>query len=155
MIIIIPIHDYPFTVVASNITRPMLWIRIFNPDHPEIKPVQFTALVDTGADDCVFPASAAQALGHNLTTVEPKVIHGVNAPALAYPHTSTIEILGIDSIGMPTTKVLYTIKGTPIDYLVGCQNFILGTRNFLTNFILKIDYPNQIFSIRNPSSTTP
>ncbi|MCD4830229.1 MAG: aspartyl protease family protein [Anaerohalosphaeraceae bacterium] len=133
----------------------MLWIRISNPDHPEISPVKFMALVDTGADDCVFPASAAQALGHNLTTVKPKVIHGVNTPALAYPHTSTIEILEIDSVGLPTTKVLYTIKNTPIDYLVGCQNFILGTRNFLTNFVLKIDYPNQKFSIRRPSPATP
>lgn len=150
-----PIHNYPFTVVTSNISRPMLWIRIFNPDHPEIKPVQFMALVDTGADDCVFPASAAQVLGHDLKSVKPKKIHGVNSAALAYPHTSTIEILGIDSVGLPTTKVLYTIKDAPIDYLVGCQNFILGTRNFLTNFILKIDYPNQNFSIRNPGPTAP
>ena len=132
-----------------------MWIRVSNPDHPEIKPARFIALVDTGADDCVFPASAAQAMGHDLKSVKPKKIHGVNSAALAYPHTSTIEVLGIDSVGLPTNKVLYTIKDTPIDYLVGCQNFILGTRKFLSNFILTIDYPNQKFSIRNPGSTTP
>ena len=132
----------------------MLWIRISNPDHPEFSPVEFNALVDTGADDCVFPAGTAQALGHNLTAVQPKVIYGVNAAALAYPHTSKIENLGMNPVDcMPTTDVLYTIMDTPIDYLVGCQHFILGTRNFLSNFVLTVDYPNQIFSIRNHHNT--
>lgn len=144
-----PIQNYPFTLIASDIMRPMLWIRLSNPDYPKSS-VRYSALVDTGADDCVFPAGVAIALGHNLTSVTPKIIHGVNSASLSYPHTSTIEILGVDPDGLPTTDVLYTIVDTPIDYLVGCQNFLLGTRNFLSRFVLTIDYPRQVFSIRNP-----
>ena len=127
----------------------MLWLRITNPDYPELS-VRYAAIVDTGADDCVFPAEAAIVLKHKLTSVQPKVIQGINSSSLAYPHTSKIEVLEMGPDGLPTKTILLTMTDTPIDYLVGGQNFILGTKNFLSNFILTIDYPNQMFSIRNP-----
>lgn len=145
-----PIQNYPFTPVASDIMRPMLWIRLSNPDYPKSS-VRYSALVDTGADDCVFPAGVAIALGHNLTSVTPKIIHGINSASLSYPHTSTIEILGMDSDYLPTTDVLYTVAGAPIDYLVGCQNFLLGAKKFLSDFILTVDYPQKVFSIQHPA----
>ena len=124
--------------------------KVINPIHPELS-VRYSALVDTGADDCVFPAGVAIALGHNLTSVIPKVIHRINSAALAYPHTSTTEMLGKDSDWLPTNDVLYTITDTPIDYLAGCQNFLLGAKKFLSNFILTVDYPQKRFSIQNPA----
>ncbi len=52
--------------------------------------------------------------------------------------------------GMPGPNVLYTIPEMPIDFVRGCDAFLLGVGNFLSNFVLTIDYPRQRFSIRKP-----
>ena len=65
-----PIKDYPFTPVTQNHSRPMLWIRVVNP-HTE-KAVVMQAIVDTGADNCAFPADIAEQLGHDLESVPVK-----------------------------------------------------------------------------------
>jgi len=142
-----PIKDYPFTSIAGQ-ARPMLWIRVIN---PKTKPGFITlAIVDTGADDYVFPAAIAAQLGHDLKSVAPKEIKTASGRAYAYPHTSHVDILQTLPNGMFGNKVLHTIPATPIDFIEGCDSFLLGKKNFLSNFILTIDYPRQCFSIRKP-----
>ncbi len=55
--------------------------------------------------------------------------------------------------GMCGDKVLYSIPETPVDFVVGCEAFLLGRRKFLNNFVLTVDYPRQVFSIRLPRSS--
>ncbi len=143
-----PIKDYRFTSVASGQSRPMLWIRVINPDTK--KGIIALAIVDTGADDCVFPAEIAVQLGHKLKSVSAKVIKTAGGKAYAYSHTSSVDILQTLPNGMPGDKVLYTIPTTPIDFIEGCEAFLLGRKKFLEKFILTIDYPRQLFSIRRP-----
>lgn len=143
-----PIQNYRFTSVAPGMSRPMLWIRVLNPGTKF--GVYALALVDTGADDCVFPATVAIRLGHNLRSVAAKEIITASGTAYVYAHTTKIEILGIQPNGLPNNNILYTIPDTPIDFIQGGDNFLLGTRNFLSRFVLTIDYPRQVFSIRNP-----
>ena len=145
-----PIRNYPFSPIGQDPTpRPMLWIRVINPKLN--LSVRVLALVDTGADDCLFPAQVATELGHDLESVEPKVIVTANGPTNAYPHTSKLEILEIKADGKPGSQVLYTIPDTLIDFTQGCECFLLGTKTFLNRFVLTIDYPKQVFSILNPS----
>ena len=144
-----PIRNYPFSIVAPDPTqRPMLWIKITNP----AKNLSFIALalVDTGADDCLFPAQTAQQLGHNLTSVVPKEIGTAGNPTTAYPHTSRVDILEIRPDGTYGSKVLHTIPDTLIDFAIDCECFLLGTKTFLNSFILEIDYPRKVFSIVKP-----
>lgn len=155
-----PITEYPFisvVPVGSNSARisvkgpnarPRLWIRIINPD----KNLAFEALaiVDTGADACAFPAQIAVQLGHNLESVKPKIVNTAKGPTEAYPHTSRVQILEVQSNGLPGPRVLYTIPDTKIDYTKGLPEFLLGRQQFLSRFVLKIDYPRQVFSIRWP-----
>jgi predicted aspartyl protease len=86
-----PIKDYPFTQVARHHSRPMLWVRVINPATGLA--VEALALVDTGADDCVFPAEIAEALGHKLTSVPAKQMVTASGTTVAYPHTSKIQVL--------------------------------------------------------------
>jgi len=72
--------------------------------------------------------------------------------AKAFAHTSKIEILGIRSNGLPSSKVLFTINDTPIDFIKRCGASLLGVDEFLAKFILTVDYPRKAFSIRNPAS---
>jgi hypothetical protein len=41
-----------------------------------------TALIDTGADDCVFPARAAQIIGLDLTAAPSRTVTRVSGPAV-------------------------------------------------------------------------
>ena len=133
----------------------MLWIRVSNPKSTKKLKALALAIVDTGADDCLFPAETAIALGHNLRSVPSKSITGINSSTKAYPHTSQVEILETGANGLPTKKVLFTIKNALIDFIKGSNNrqvpFLLGTKNFLSKFVLTIDYPKNRFSIRRPS----
>ena len=142
-----PITNYPFPVVLG-ISRPMLWIRVINPATKLA--IIALAIVDTGADDCVFPAKSAIELGHNLKAVARKPIKTASGTAYAYPHTSRVDILEMRANGMPGNKVLYTIADMPIDFVQGCDAFLLGVGSFLSKFVLTINYPRQVFSIRKP-----
>jgi predicted aspartyl protease len=50
------------------------------------------ALIDTGADECAFPASFAPLLGHNLQAGQSKKISTGNGITMAYGHITRIEI---------------------------------------------------------------
>lgn len=128
----------------------MLWIRVTNPATGQA--AIFKALVDTGAYSCVFPANVAPYLGHKLKSVKPVTIEGVGGFASTYPHTSRVEILEMLPNGLPGQTVLYTIRDTPIDFVEGCSHFLLGVNNFLARFVLTVNYPRRVFSIRNPAS---
>lgn len=161
-----PIRNSPFLLVVPQAKgkvmivpgqgRPMLWIRVSNPKLPKSPQVVTLAIVDTGADDCLFPADTAVAVGHVLKSVLPKTISGINSATVAYPHTSRIEILATLANGGPSTNALYTIKNTLVDFMESGNNqkvpFLLGTKSFLSKFVVTIDYPNSRFSIRRPKA---
>jgi len=129
----------------------MLWVRVFNPSAPNAS-VNALAIVDTGADDCVFPAKFAAALNHNLKSVKAKPMGTVNGQTFAYPHICTIQVLNMLDNGRAGDKILYTLNDVLIDFAERCEPFLLGAKQFLSKFVLTIDYPNQVFSIRNPKS---
>lgn len=143
-----PIRDYPFSIVGDGPARPMLWVRLTNPDTG----LSFEALatVDTGADVCVFPAGIATVLGHRLQSVAPNQMGGVGGGTCAWPHTSKVEILNIKADGTVGSRVLYTASNILIDFSPTCPVFLLGTKNFLSNFVLTVDYYRQTLSLRKP-----
>lgn len=121
----------------------MLPIRIINPANGAVH--RTIGMIDTGADECAIPAIYASMLGHNLSLGKEKQIGTGNGPTISYSHTTTIEIFD------PVTKKLsYTLRETPIDFLPNLTTVLLGARNFLSRFILTIDYPSKTFSIKYP-----
>lgn len=149
-----PIRDYTFTDLGDGQLRPMLWVRVANPQTNMIHP-PVLALVDTGADRSAFPAQATSQLGHNLEAVPRKEVGTAGGITWAYPHTSRVEILEKQPDGRPGNRVLYTIADTPIDFTVGLKTFLLGTKDFLGKFVVKIDYIRKVFSIRVPQPRHP
>lgn len=139
-----PIQDCPFTLCRGGIYRPMLPIRIINPQAPGGVYRTF-GLVDTGADECAIPAAYATTLCHNLSAGTSKQIGTGNGITTAYSHKTTIEIY--DPI---TQAVGYRLEDTPIDFMPNLAVVLLGVKSFLNRFILTIDYPRKIFSIKHP-----
>jgi predicted aspartyl protease len=134
-----PIRNYPFSVIRpGDIARPYLPVTIINPTtNMQIK---VYALIDTGADECAFPASFAPILGHNLQAGQPKKISTGNGITIAYSHITRIVIEGFS-----TQDVL-------VDFMPNLNIPLLGVKSFLSNFILTVDYPNKVFSLQLPNS---
>ena len=129
-----PVRNYPFSVIRpGDMARPYLPVTVINPTAG--KHVKVLALIDTGADECAFPASFAQPLGHNLQAGMQRKISTGNGITTAYGHTTRIEIEGFS-----TQEVL-------IDFMPNLNIPLLGVRSFLGQFILTVDYPNKTFSL--------
>mgnify|MGYP001594801680 FL=1 len=85
------IRNYPFLIIRpGDIARPYLPVTIINPDSN--KQIKVYALIDTGADECAFPASFAPLLGHNLLAGQPKKVSTGNGVTIAYSHITRIII---------------------------------------------------------------
>jgi len=131
-------RDYPFSVIRpGDIARPYLPIIIINPDTE--KQINVYALIDTGADECAFPASFASLLGHNLQEGQLKRISTGNGITIAYSHTTRIIVESFS-----TQDVL-------VDFMPNLNIPLLGVKSFLSNFILTVDYPNRAFSLMLPN----
>jgi predicted aspartyl protease len=145
-----PIDSFPFIRAyrTDPKKRPWLFIRVKNPDTGHSFPT--AGLVDTGADECCLPASYADLLGHNLTAGTVKKINTGNGITTAYGHTCTVEILDTNLLFQGKERIVHTIEETLIDFMPNLHCALLGVRTFLNQFVLTIDYPKEIFSIRRP-----
>lgn len=130
-----PIRNFPFsTIRKGDLPRPYLPITIINPETN--KKLKVFALIDTGADECAFPASFAPLLSHNLQSGQQKNISTGNGITIAYGHTTRIEIEG------------FTTRDVLIDFMPNLNIPLLGVRSFLSNFVLTVDYQKRIFSLK-------
>lgn len=138
-----PVRDCPFSHFGNGIYRPILGLIIINPHTG--KRYKTFGIVDTGADECAVPAELAALLGHNLQAGKTKNVTTGNGVTVAYSHTTKFEIFH-----PVTNQLLHTVADTPIDFLPNLRVVLLGVNNFLSRFILHIDYPKDTFSISAP-----
>lgn len=128
------VENHPFTITRpGDIARPYLPVTIINPEND--KQISVFALIDTGADECAFPASFALVLNHNLQAGYQKTINTGNGTTIAYSHTVYIKIFD------------FTTKNVLVDFMPNLQIPLLGVKNFLNGCTLIIDYPNNTFSL--------
>lgn len=139
-----PIRNSPLTrIYDGSPSRIILPIRILNP-HTD-KHYNTRGIIDTGADECSIPAKIANILGHNLRAGNVNIAGTAGGDCIVYSHTTTIEILHPD-----TNEVVYKIGNVLIDYMPKLQEVLLGVTGFLEKFVIEINYPKQVFSLRLP-----
>lgn len=138
------IKNHPFSrfFSAEDIERPLLKINIINPKTKSKRPT--FALIDTGADECAIPAWHAESLGHILRAVSPALNDTAGGLTDSFPHSTEFEIL--DQSG----NIVYSISKSLVDFNPKLHMPILGMKNFLSDFILTIDYPKKVFSLKKP-----
>ena len=130
------IIDYPFTKIRPDDTpRPWLPVILVNPHANQS--ISVYGLIDTGADECAIPAGYAPMIGHNLQAGSQKTINTGNGPTAAYTHTLSLDVCG---------KI--RIENVLIDFLPNLNVVLLGVRNFLSNYILTVDYLNSKISLK-------
>jgi Retroviral aspartyl protease. len=129
------IINVPFSRLQSqDPPRPWLPITIKNPHTGQSQRV--LGLIDTGADECAIPADYAPVIGHDLQKGTKKVIQTAGGETSAYSHSLCIEADGI------------SIDNVLIDFMPNLPVVLLGTKSFLSNFILNVDYKNYTFSLK-------
>ena len=143
-----PEHKWPLHVEhPGELPRPMLPVRISNPATGLF--VDAWAVVDTGADDCALPAVCAALLGHRLRAGKRREISTGNGNTWAYAHTTRIDIFRAPP-GSRAAGPIYTIADAPIDFMPNLGCVLLGTKSFLSRFVLTINYPRQYLTLRTP-----
>ena len=139
-----PLRNCPLiSTYEGSIPRIILPLRIINPYNN--KHYKTRGIIDTGADDCSIPAGIAKILGHNLRSGIVDIAGTAGGDCVTYKHTTTIEILHPD-----TDKVICRMEDVLIDYMPKLQEVLLGVTGFLEKFILEINYPKKVFSLRLP-----
>ena len=123
--------------------HPCIPVRISNPRSGISR--RLYALVDTGADKCLFPADITVDLGHALkgNGVKDSLNIGIEQKEVSvYLHTFKIELLAPDK-----TTTVWTSPEMEIDCSEANPPVLLGAMDFLRNFRWTIDYPNELMII--------
>ena len=143
-----PIVDYPFQAQGTfSEPKPILPIKITNP-HNDF--VFFSwGLIDTGADSTAIPGWIAKKLGHDIKSGKLSDCIAGGGLIRIYEHTCCIDILSMDKNGrVDDNNMAITIPDGRIGVLEHLPFVLLGVNDFLRNYVLTIDYPKQVFSIR-------
>jgi hypothetical protein len=78
---------------GPDLTRPIIPVLIRNPLSPSATTIAYEALVDSGADFCVFPGEIADLLGiGDITAGEKQLVSGVVAGESRPVYFHLIEI---------------------------------------------------------------
>ncbi len=95
--------------------------------------ITFDALVDSGADECSFPAWIIKATGGDLHTGIKRVFSGIGGSALAYGHRSRLNLSGVDF----TANVYYSHDWDDMPF------GLLGQSSFFKHFDVKFSYRDK------------
>lgn len=139
---------YPLTKDALGKYRPLIPIEIINPHTNDS--IKTWALLDTGADACVFPKFVADSTNHNLKAadVESSITQGVGETKVeVWKHTFRIALMSPDR-----KSIVWKSKAVLIDCLDhdGAPP-LLGTENFMSNFVITFNYVLKRIIIVIPS----
>jgi hypothetical protein len=137
-----PLRDCPIIQFNDKDLYVKLPIRIINPITQAS--LNTYGVIDTGASGCAIPAAIAQALGYGLTDDHKNSVITGGGSTEAYRFNTTIEVRHPVSLG---NNIIFTINNEPIDFIINLPLVLLGTKEFLSNFVLRIDYPRKRFSL--------
>lgn len=139
------IENHPFTQESlETFARPFLDITIKNPSNGKI--FKTKGLIDTGADLCAFPPYIVKRLGYVWKKGKhDKVITAQKmANVYAYP---TIIIFDHYPSNPASGVQQFSTGEIMVNYQEDLHIPLLGVENFLSSFILTMDYRKRAFSL--------
>lgn len=100
--------------------------------------ITFDSLVDSGADECTFPAWIAKSLGHNVYKGKEKIFSGIGGSVLAYLHKTCLIVNEIEIIA----DVYYSHEWDDLPF------GLLGQAGFFSRFDVNFKYSEKEISLR-------
>lgn len=144
----IPLPPTPPFPNGQFVYRPLIFARLTASNGSK-----FLCLceVDSGADQCVFPASFALALGLDTLTMKQQITGGVgNSGNLTYYDDLIIELgIWVDVNGTLTFTPRFTFK-TYAGFTAGLESQgvgLLGELGLFENYLVTFDHKNRVFHI--------
>ena len=137
-----PIRNCPIIQFHNHDLYVKLPITIINPQTN--KTYKTFGIVDTGASKCVIPSSIAGILGYDITNCKEELV--ITGSGQSYAHCLNTSMIIRHPIN-PDNNIILTINNALINYMPNLNIVLLGIDEFLSKFVLKIDYPNKVFSL--------
>lgn len=127
--------QFKYKKVAPGIIRPIIPITL---KYKQNRPVSYEALVDSGADMCVFPAQIGELLGINIKNGISGSLSGViGKSGKIYYHDIVVEI------GGNTTSV-----NAGFSYSEKIQCGFLGQKGIFSIYIVQFQYRKEFVELR-------
>jgi Aspartyl protease len=105
------------------------------------------AIVDSGADSCVFPASLAAQLGIAIPNSNASIFSGTaNAPQIAYYETIKVGVWDRSNVNNPI-PIQFDLYAGFCETLEHVGLGLLGQAGFFSQFLVRFDHDNQFFDV--------
>jgi len=125
---------FGFDTTQKQILRPILEVELCW----KLTSITIAALVDSGADECLFNIGYAKQLGIDLTNTKRKSYSGISGPPVV-GYSTELE-LRIKSIEQRITIPVAFVESNNVDAL-------LGQTGFFDAFRIKFEKDHKIFEI--------
>lgn len=100
--------------------------------------VRFDALIDSGADECTFPAWIATRLGKDLFCGRQKIFSGIGGSVPAYLHKSKLQVGEVDILA----NVYYSHDWDDMPF------GLLGQAGFFSGFDVRFSHKEKVVHLR-------
>lgn len=110
--------------------RPVIKVNL----HAGKEAVEFSALIDSGADQCTFPGFVAQDLGFKVEKGERRLFSGIGGSVIAYRHKTRITVAG----ERLTVNAYYSHQWDDMPF------GLLGQEGFFSHFKVHFDYKKKL-----------
>lgn len=97
---------------------------------PHRTPIVFEGLIDSGADECTFPAWILKALGGDLHRGQKRIFSGIGGSVLAYRHKTSLVLSGVHLLA----DVYYSHRWDDMPF------GLLGQAGFFSRFDVRFLY---------------
>lgn len=101
--------------------------------------ITFDGLIDSGADECTFPAWIAKTLGHDVYQGKQKIFSGIGGSVLSYLHKTQIRVDGIEFIA----DVYYSHEWDNMPF------GLLGQAGFFAHFDIRFNYKEKLIVLKH------
>jgi hypothetical protein len=128
---------------ATRVKRPLLFFTLQRGD----KSINGLAIVDSGADECIFPASWAALLGIAIPNPNTYVFSGTaDAPQIAYFENVTMHVWNTGA-NPGSVAFSFDLYAGFCDTLEHVGMGLLGQNGFFSRYVITINHAENCFDI--------
>lgn len=114
---------------ARYVYRPVVPIKLFSNKTA----ITFDGLIDSGADECIFPGWLAKSLGYNVYKGKQKIFSGIGGSVLAYLHKTHLQLNEFEF----TADIYYSHEWDDMPF------GLLGQAGFFPQFCIHFSYMDK------------
>ena len=124
----------PFIKPEQFVYRPVIAVKL----SLGKRIIRFEGLIDSGADECIFPGWIAETLGHNVHKGKQKIFSGIGGSVLSYLHKTTMQLEDMNL----AMDVYYSHEWNDMPF------GLLGQASFFSRFNISFHYQEKAVMLK-------